>query len=314
MNAAYLFLILFLLQTSLYSQDINLSGSYFIISTTGLNLRSSPNTQSKILTKIPFGEKIEVTSNKSYGLDTIGVNKFHNVQHNEFTESIISGNWVKVDYKGKIGFLFDAYIYRYYERWDDILYNYATPNINQNFSILFPGTWCNYNFWYNKNHYWYGCYKIGDKFKLRVIDLSFYKDWNGELTDIGISSNNNENLIFIIGSNKKLNQSLISGIYNPNWWSRSFENIKNIEYKNENNVTKLILSSELKTQTLNFYRNRFYNPSSIIWQGDLDKDNKLDYIIHYGGKSGNTFLYLSSEAEKDQIVKPVAVFFSGYCC
>ena len=55
-------------------------------------------------------------------------------------------------------------------------------------------------------------------------------------------------------------------------------------------------------------------PWNLYWSGDLDGDGQQDYIIQFGDKDARTQLYLSKSAAKNQLVRPVAVYYSGYCC
>jgi len=299
-----------------FSQNIgqtNLQGDYFVISTSGLNLRSAPNIHSDILTTIPFGTKVKVISKESLGIDTLGSYQFKYMDSQEFYTSDIIGNWLEVKHNNQLGYLFDAYLYRYFEDWATIQYA-NEPNLNEEYVLLFPGNWCNYNFWFDPSFEWIGCYQVGEKFELKKLKLSFYKDWNGDWIDIGISTDDNIDLLFIIGSKSKFALGEVKGKYNMNWWTRDFEEYEHLEIRAGQNCKKLILTNTDKEQLLNAHHQDYYSPSGILWEGDLDNDGQLDYIIHYGEKSGKTYLYLSSEAERNQIVKPVALFFSGYCC
>ena len=56
------------------------------------------------------------------------------------------------------------------------------------------------------------------------------------------------------------------------------------------------------------------HPSCLYFEGDLDGDGKNDYVISYGVKSSITILYLSSEANRNELIKAVSIFYSGYCC
>lgn len=294
-----------------FSQDLD--GEYFVISTTGLNFREAPKADSNILLTIPFGTKVKVTGKKSFRIDTIGSYGFNNSESNESSKINIIGNWLKVTYKEKTGYLFDAYLLRSFKNWQAIPNNNKL-NLNKKFVLLFPGTWCDFNFWYNPKFKWYGCYREGNQYKLKELDIYFLTNWGDYITDMGISTSHNKDLLFVVGSKTQFSEGEISGKYNPNWWTNNFDEHENIEIKKSKNYNKVVLSSSGREQLLNSHLKNKYSPSSILWEGDLDKDGKLDYIINYGEKSCRTFLYLSNEANKNQIVKPVSVFFSGYCC
>lgn len=62
-----------------------------------------------------------------------------------------------------------------------------------------------------------------------------------------------------------------------------------------------------------------YRSPRIVWYGDLDRDDKVDFIIRSmqmadkGGTSTHFLLFLSSEAEDGKLVKKVAEFIFGGC-
>jgi uncharacterized protein YgiM (DUF1202 family) len=61
----------------------------------GLIIRSKPNRESTKLITIPFGIACKVDMSKSYGEQTI---------------NDLEGNWRECTYKGKTGYVFDAYL------------------------------------------------------------------------------------------------------------------------------------------------------------------------------------------------------------
>ena len=75
---------------------------------------------------------------------------------------------------------------------------------------------------------------------------------------------------------------------------------------------KLFLKQGSKKQLLNEPALDF--PTAIAFAGDLDGDNKDDYIIHYGDKAGVMILYLTSQAKTGELIRRVAVFYASWCC
>lgn len=62
------------------------------------------------------------------------------------------------------------------------------------------------------------------------------------------------------------------------------------------------------------YSDEFANTVNIVWAGDIDRDGKPDFILlntHYNGE--NTQLFLSSKADKNQLVKSVARVYRVGC-
>ena len=291
-----------------------------VISPNGLSIRFKPSLKSKKLGVVPFGKRVEIEDIKSYGWDTIGRNEYFNGEEISYS-SPISGQWVKVKYQNIKGFMFNAYLYSYfpYSSYDSEI----KKNLNLDFALLFPGENCFTNINFEPNMNWYGLYFEKGKYSLRKTTVGFYRIYS-DMLDFGISSSDNKNLLFIIGSKKPLKQKTIEGEF---WkgFSRSLYPFKDeyheafekhgIEFQQkEGESLSIILKDKSKSQLLNPKEIQFSYPSAILWKGDLDGDSKPDNIFHYGEKSGQTILYLSSEAQDGKIVKPVAAYYSGYCC
>ncbi|MFD2561489.1 SH3 domain-containing protein [Aquimarina rubra] len=310
------------LNFSTYSQEPKSNvhkGTYSVVSTTGVNLREAPNLKSKILVKLPFATKIEITENKSFGIDTIGENILYRNRKEKIKNHIV-GNWVKIKYKNYEGYLFDAYLGEI-ASLKNIVLDDSELDLNKNFILLFPGSYCHNNFWSVKNMNWLGLYQIGDHFEFKTIELSYsyFRDFIPDymaIEDYTISTNNNENLMFIIGSKINLKKGFINGKRGKCLEGSNFEDFDKLQISGTAMYPELILKSKNKKQIINSAHRSitYYSPTCLVWEGDIDQDGKLDYIISYGEKSVRTYLYLSSEADDNQIVKPVAVFSDGYCC
>ncbi len=309
-----LFLI-FSLTINAFGQNLLDKDEYNVISISGANLRKKPNLNSEILAKLPYGSKIKITQEKLLLKDTIGSYTSYS-EKEKFTIPII-GNWVQVLFKEKKGYLFDSYINKTPTIKDYYITQEELSDINTNYKILFPGSNCFNNFWPPTNTNWYGIYKTNEKssFELKKIVINYHMGWIdpkqpneiGIIEDFIISTNNSKNLLFIIGSKLKLNEGKTEG----EWRNGS----KNIEAKiDENHVTTLTLKDNGKTQILNPNNKERIYFTNIFWEGDVDNDGIKDYIISFGEKQMYIFLYLSSESDDNDIVKPVAIYCSGFCC
>ena len=83
-----------LLLTTLYGNAQE--GMYYIAARNGLTLREQPNASSKPLTKIPYGEKVNI--------------KQPSKEPHEYIAEGLSGYWVSVSYNGKTGYIVDNYL------------------------------------------------------------------------------------------------------------------------------------------------------------------------------------------------------------
>lgn len=289
-----------------------------VIALAGLNLRAQPALQGKVLTTIPFADSVLIMDSISNRIDTIGNYKYYYEDH--FYNQKIVGHWLKVKYKRYIGFVFDPYL-----GW---LHNYRIrKDVNTNFGLNFTGCSCYENIHKNNALNWYGLYKDGEQFKLKKTKLSYFIPYFGPNSEVGwcTYAEENKHLLFLVGSKTPLANRKIVGVHKPFYpiqdpflFHKAFEKyevqIKGYNLWYNRKTRQLTLKEGEQEQVLNLPEFQLSMPSSIVWKGDLDGDQKDDYIIHYGEKNAQTVLYLSKAARKGELVKMVAIFSSGYCC
>jgi hypothetical protein len=306
--------------------DTSHGGGRFVISPDGLNLRAKPNRQSKTLQTVLFGEKVQVISPQHFGRDTVGQLEYFEISGKSYRVPI-DGYWVKVRYRQKEGYMFSAYLGRAINEVRE-----ADKPLNQDFVLLFPFIGCFSNVFYQPGWHWYGVYAQDSATFMKKVKVSFYSLPMGLIGD-AISTNDNRNLQFIIGSHVPLSEKTIQ---NKRGYERSLFNLPlftagdmpndsllqqyNLAVSGDNTLSR---ENYWDSQKLVFQKNgvrqEVLPPSKdglwyLVWCGDLDGDGKDDYIIHFGEKSGAPVLYLSKPAGKGQLVKPVAIYYSGYCC
>ena len=151
------------------------------------------------------------------------------------------------------------------------------------------------------------------------------------MVPLGISANNNKDLAFIIGSRKPLPIGPLKGkMHGDRRMAENqiygYDEVVREDFLAENGLYfegstgKIIEGGTLyagekgKGTSLDTDQFELMFPSVLVWNGDLDGDRKDDYIIIYGEKVAQICLYLSSEAEGDDLVKLVAMFLVGSCC
>lgn len=309
-------------QNPAFEIDTSRGGWRHVISPDGLNLRAKPNLRAQVLQKIPFGEKVQVISPRHYGRDTVGQIEYFNTAGSPY-QIPIDGYWLKVRHGQVEGFMFSAYLGILGELQEE------DKLLNQNFALLYPGVGCFNNIFYQPNWYWYGVYMKGNQTWIKRVSISFYSITE-ELVDQAISTNDNLHLKFVLGSRTPLPESdalerksslssealfVSAGKANDSILSRynlAIRADKTMDDPNYWESQRLIFQKNGLKQAVKpaFHDGLWY----LVWCGDLDGDKKDDYIIQFGEKGMNTVLFLSKPAEKGQIVKPVAVFYSGYCC
>ena len=304
--------------------DTTRGGWRYVISPDGLNLRSLPDLKSKVLRKILFNEKVQLVSPEHFGRDTIGQLEYFSLEGQPYQQPI-DGFWLKVRYKQTEGYMFSAYL-----GWTLSELREEEKMLNQDFVLLFAEIGCNNNVFYRPDWHWYGVYKQDADWLLKNVKVSFYNIPMDMMGDV-ISTNDNRNLQFILGSRKPLTEKVIRS---KDGFERGIEDKPLTTYNG-----KLLVDSTLKqynltilrdegqnywdTQKLVFQRNgrrqemklsSYDGTWNLQWCGDLDGDGLDDYIIRFGEQIAKTILFLSKSASKGQLIKPVAVYYSGYCC
>lgn len=100
-------IILFLKSASyIQSQEDSIDIRANYVTASGLRLRESPNQNSKILSVIPFGSRVEYLTIKNFGKDT---NEF---ELKNYTNKII-GTWVHVKFNKIRGYVLNSYLSYY---------------------------------------------------------------------------------------------------------------------------------------------------------------------------------------------------------
>lgn len=302
-------IILSTLCLSVYAQH-NQTIKKTVIAAEGLNLRSGPSMTSPVIHSIRFLDQVEVPLEESGSLDTLKVLKFDTWNDTQY-KSYVSGRWVKAKHKNKVGFVFSAYI--------QLLDNRHENTFDQQYGINFVGTNCFDNVHRNRRIKWKGVYKIKDKYFIKDVSLNYYDD-QGEMTGFGTTTNQNRNLLFVVGSsNERFRNGEVKGTYYQSGLSFGLDN------KAAKNEVDGFSTESNKTESTNLFLHKngikenisedIHNwPNSLIWKGDLDGDEIDDYIISFGDKGGGYILFLSTEGNEEISVKPVAIYDYGYCC
>ena len=320
MKNLHIFILITFLPNFLFCQSNLYESGYRAISLTGLNIRKLPSIKSEIIGGIPFLDQVQILSERNdWKRDTIGINKFYNPHGNDYNIPI-SGNWLKVKYAEIEGFVFSPYLANI-----DKFQKNSIEKVNAEYGLNFPGQLCSDNIHRNKKLKWFGLYETPEtgKYFLEQIEVD-YNITDSEYTWLNILGGKKGLLLmFGVSDLKKVNKHIDGEFFNFMINTIEFINYRNncsiytgddlsIEYDKRNWI--ITLKNNGRTQILNPESYNLSTPDSLVWRGDIDGDNMDDYIIKYGEKVIQIVLYLSSEAKDDELVKPVAVFYTGYCC
>lgn len=304
------------------------AGKAKVISTTGLSMRAKPNMKARRLMAVPHNTIVEVleTSDMEAIFDTLPDLP---AEGEGLRGQRRGGFWAKVRYKGRVGYMFDIYLAALPGGPYDPK---PHPGMNDDFLLLRPEVGCRNNFFYQPGWHYYGLYhdpatgyyslaatKVSQFIQRQDIEWYHYR-----------GANMNQ-LKFIIGSRTPLSRGLLKGgrslaefqtylradlrsgtAQDSAFRAHGFSIVPSTDQSEKG--YRIRIKRNGKSQTLNAPPFETHITVVVHFMGDIDRDGQTDYILTFGEKSAETVLFLSSQARKGQLVRPVAIFFSGYCC
>ncbi len=257
--------------------------NYTVIATSGLNLRSQPDTQAEIIAKLPFGSKV-----------------IQQKENNPTTD------WIKVSANNQVGYLYQMYLAPYN-------YKFPTAKINSDYSLLLPNCTCFDNFQYDPELNWIGVYKTAQRstFETKSISFSYYHQQATIGTEVCIEINSDNIPEFIIGSKQLL--SVERAYYSPPFdkIDDSIADALNTDFYFSDDSNELLYCYDNRDILLT---EKDLKPRSIHWRGDINGDGVEDFIIKYGEKMAKLVLILSDYRGPDVEFLKVAEYYFGYCC
>ena len=330
MRPLLFFLIALLCCASVWAQGAPPDASlpWKVIAPAGLKLRAQPNIQAKVLSTAPFGEKVKLMSDKSFRFDTVGYAPLYYDHTDQIEKVAIVGHWWKVRCQGQEGYMFSAYL-----GVDAGSVASGDEALNQEAVLLFPGYDCFSNFFYHPNWHWYGAFASGQGLIFKKVQPAFYNFYHTDeevlAGDFITVDDTQPGLRFIVGSKNPLPvQQIRTDFLSKRGNGYLFDD----DGRPNDALLKKYHLEIYRKDPLHFWDDQqlvlknkgirqIISPSSstdgpwnLYWSGDLDGDGQQDYIIQFGDKDARTQLYLSKSAAKNQLVRPVAVYYSGYCC
>ncbi|MEM9858495.1 MAG: SH3 domain-containing protein [Bacteroidota bacterium] len=281
-----------------------------VVAKDGLNIREEPNISSRVVYKAPFLSEVKIMEMNDTKLDTLET--FTRYTNGRDYVDYVLGGWIKIEVEKYIGYAFSAYLIPLSGDY------FKTEDLNNEYGLSFVGSNCVDNVHRNKKIKWMGMYKISGGYSLAEVDLNYFNDFQ-ELTGFAISTTQNKNLILVIGHEEgRFQPGELNGDY-FGWSSGKIvaeggsknvaTSISFLEANKKESSWNLTIHERRGKQTLS---KGF--PNRILWRGDLDRDEKNDYIIVFGDQVLTAVLYLSSKAENGKLVKAVAEYYFGYCC
>jgi hypothetical protein len=293
-----------------------------VIAVGGLNIRAKPDKMSKVLGKIPFGGNVKYLSKYAFATDTIRDYPQLYSQYKGAGDFLFTGRWAKIKYKNIVGYVLDTYLY-YDDQVDE-----ALKMDSGNYAVLYPYTACYTNMYTPTEFHWYGMYKNKKStFFFKKVKINYFSKENDAFggKDFGVSAGNDQGLMVIVGSKKPMKEGPRNAVdinemrlENPNIEAQM--KIYGIEkvypQKNKPDLYEYVIKANNTSQQLALLipNRKGYPFTAIQFIGDIDGDGKLDYILENEGEMGHKVLFLTSEKKGTDIVAPVAVCYTYYCC
>lgn len=322
--ASFLFLLAI---GTLHAQVVPIApGPARVISTTGLSLRAAPRADARRLAVASTNAKVEVLDSSAAVLDSLpgllvtAPQPYRVARH---------GHWVKVRFDGQTGYMLDLFL-----KSDAYWRKPGMPlaGLNKDFHIWEPGGGCRDNFYYDPSFHYYGLYVApdGESSELRPVDVRQFIQRDDFLSSFWMAEDM-DYLHLIIGARHPLPIGRDCGAY-TSAGKRTYLT-EAIEPGSGDHLRSMHDYDLVPDTAGNRYWGRAIfleraglrqklNPKEVpvlplvgaMWIGDLDGDGHNDYVLNYGEKVAHTILYLSSQRGKGELVRPVAVYYSGYCC
>lgn len=222
--------------------------------------------------------------------------------------------------------------------------NYWEQEIKYRYDLLYAGQFHGDEITAKSGEKWLGLFKQNDQFYLSTTEINVERvhdiivdEKKNQKTGKKVSVNNKNEPLFLINNAAKLKIGKVKthfGVANlnevdENNRSKNFntESPYNFEFNNENYLIKvekvfndkgaivyaLILEMNQTKQILNVSQEDYLG--SLNWIGDLDNDGKPDFFISPWIKENvsDESLYISSEAEKNNLVKKIATIVVVGC-
>ncbi len=296
----------------------------------GLSLREKPSLKANRLALIPYDTQIKVIDNASGKLDSLPIKIAPTEGLGEAGPTFFRGWWVKVRYLNQVGYVFDPFLIREMQfflssRDDEVLF----PETNREFRLMQPGSTCVYNLADLRKYQWWGLYRMGDECLVKPVRLQQHMSRTQATEDVVYqflysNASEPEGLMSVIGVAGAWGGTRSSELKYRSDWMRGYHDdsirIKKVgiqqvpDHVNSNPTTHLYWWQYQVGLTAQRLRKESYGAIALDLAADLDGDGKQDLIVTYGEESTSTVLYLSTHARAGELLRPVAVFYSGYCC
>lgn len=300
-----------------YIPYYNNSRFYIVTAKNNLNLREHTETNSKIITSIPAGQLIYCTGDTNQKW----LNAFYNGK-----EGFVSAEYLRLyEYQPYVIFTEKSVLHEVSEakQGDEYIGVFNSENNDESFYLK------KINIKYKKEQAMWDEAKDSSLFNLifedkkplfifkgipiknfeELIYGKYFSDikfvYPGETVSVKISKEHYSSF-YAVGN-------LVANLQNAN--SQIFNSIINYQLRNRFYLNKQFFDELVfKDENIYYWNDEHIISRYLIWAGDLDKDNKIDYLFWHKSDKGACYgisFHLSSWAENGYNTRQV--FNRGYC-
>ena len=288
-----------------------------VIALSGVKLRAEPGFDAKVISAIPFREKVKLAE---------PLNLYKAEQRERvYTADSIAGFWIKVRWNGKEGYAFSAFLGTHVHTVKADLY------------LLFEDAgWCWDDAYADPAYYYYGLFEEpgNNQLFLKKIRPTFYNRWD-EVGGQAACADEKEKTVLLLASKTPFAEDgpVRSFPAGQKLGSMDPQNYKAIDFKVPIPGSERTLEVQSSQVDPSNWKRRFLlrdartgivqeldmpvtwlDEAVLSWCGDLDRDGVTDFMINCYEKSGYSILFLSRNAGKGRLVRPGIVYIWEDCC
>lgn len=303
-----------------------------VIAFSGLRLRAGASFDAKTIATIPYGEKV-------YLNNTTDDNDYEEGEPHQFiyTPDSIPGWWEEVSWRGKSGYVFNAYL------------GFEIPKATSDFYLgMVDAGHCWNDFIGSPAYNFYGLFVSEDRAKGTIKKITptmvarLWEGYSNRPEGVYVHVNEKQKPIFIFATKNPFTEEgpvqkhfaapdihldyesdllLISevgnklSIPNSNWelTVSTKDGVKpstgnsfkwSLKLTNKQNGLQQILDQDWE-----------YERAQVVWSGDLDRDGVQDFLLAcMGDHVGSHILFLSRDPGKGKMLRLAGVYGWGDCC
>jgi Bacterial SH3 domain len=299
-----------LIATFLFSQESEFD-IFAIVKASKLSIRAKPDIKAEKIGSMNNGDLVKILERN--------VKLLHKNKEEEYDLTIdnITDTWIKIQYKGIIGFAFGGYL-----AFESI----RTPNKPFKDKYLFAIEGQQSGTWYSEDLKWYGIYNRSDGEYIEQVRLKFESviddENNGTNNTLKISTDRKELARILVGTNEPIKLGKV-GISITPFYDRITFNERSIPipaYTNDNSIINDYLlyaknwvnkkeNCFVENYSLTFCSKYINSPINYLHtfqeMGNFDECN-IPYLFWFGDMNGDEvpdfiFLYISTKFNKYKI-------------